>query len=131
GAEFHGQGTGEGIDPELGEGVVEPRSGRVHVGGGGGLVDDGAAAPGFHQRRGGAGDVEHAVHVHFEEAVVIGEVDVHRRLVLHAGEDGGVVHQVVDAAKVARHGVGEGLTGVGCGDIGLDEQRLAALAVDG
>ena len=62
--------------------------------------------------------------------MVVGEVDIHRRFVFHAGEDSGVVHQVVDTAEVVRRRVGKGLAGIGGGHIGLDEQGLATLGID-
>ena len=137
-AEFPRKLLGQAVDADLGQAVevrVHPRRGRR-------LVDDRAAAALGHLPVHRAGAHQRAVEVHAHELLVVVPVHGQQQIELHAAEDRGVVHQIVDAAELGQRAVGHGLGRLRVGHVDRHADRrppigddllghpLAALGVD-
>ena len=121
---FAGRGLGQADDRVLGRDIGRhPR--RRDQPGDRGCIDDGAALLLQHDRQDVAQSKEHALHVHPHHRVE------HRFVVFggrsNAALDAGIVVEAVDRAIGIERRLHVGLHVGGFGDVGRDEQRLAAL----
>ena len=74
--------------------------------------------------------IERAVHVDAHEPLVVVEVHLDQRVEAHAGEERGVVDQVIEAAEGLHRCLGRRAGRLDRADIGRDEERASATCRD-